>query len=59
MRDEDFKTGITKFGVTDYAAPAPRKLFHLPHAQPFTFEHDDDAIAALDFDAPEEMLRLM
>ena len=57
--DEDFKTGITKFGVTEYAAPTTTAVS--PPARPtITFEHDDDATTAvLDFDALEEMLRLM
>ena len=56
--DEDFKVGLTKFGVAEYAAPIKLKIDAPLRPPEITFApHESDALCVLEDEA--EPLRLM
>ena len=61
--DEDFKVGLTKYGIAEYAAPTKVKIDAPLRPPEITFEvepHDPEpAVRVLEDHAPGEVLCLM
>ena len=57
--DEDFKVGLTKYGIAEYAAPTKVKIDAPLRPPEITFEPPEPAVPMLEDCAPDEVMRLM